>query len=151
MPLARCAGSGPPAPAGHPLAPQDLYELFQLQPHLMNQLLALVEVDLRVVAGEAVPCPANGEALFVQQAADLADYQHVLALIVAAVAAALDGLELREFLLPVAQHMRFDTAQVADFADGEVPLPGDGRQFAIVAWFQHTPRREPLISGPDGR
>jgi hypothetical protein len=76
---------------------------------------------------------------------------HVLALVVAAIAAALDGLELRELLLPVAQHVRLDAAQVADLADGEVALAGDRRQLAIVAWFQHTPRRAPSVSGPDGR
>ena len=132
------------------LAAQNLDELFELEPHLVDELLALIEVHLRIVAGEAVPCAANGESLFIQQAAYLPNDQHVLALIVPAVAAALDGLELRELLLPVAQHMRFGTAQVADFADGEVALPRDRRQFAIVAWFQHTPRRGPSVSGLDG-
>ncbi len=55
-----------PAPGGPCLAPQYLYELFELQTHLMNQLLALVEVNLRIVAGEAVACPANRESLFIQ-------------------------------------------------------------------------------------
>ena len=93
----------------------------------MNQLLALVEVNLGVVAREAVPCAANGKPLFIQQAPYLPNDQHVLPLIVPAVAPALDGLELREFLLPIAQHMRFDAAQVADFTNGEVPLSRDRR------------------------
>ena len=93
----------------------------------MNELLALIEVHLRIVAGEAVPCAANGKSLFIQQAADLPNDQHVLTLIIPAIAAALDGLELREFLLPVAQHMRLDPAQVADFTDGEIPLSRDRR------------------------
>ena len=132
------------------LAAKNLDQLFQFQPHLVNQLLALVEVHLRIVAGEAVPCAANGKSLFIQQAAYLPDDQHVLPLIVPAVAPTLDGLELREFLLPVAQHMRFDAAQVADFTDGEIPLPRNRRQLAVIAWFQHTPRRGPSASGPDG-
>src|ERR1700685_723027 len=132
-------------------AAQNLDQLFEFEPHLMNELLALIEVDLRVVPGEAVAGSANGKSLFIQQTAYLPDDEHVLPLIIAAVAAALDGFELREFLLPVAQHMRLDAAQVAHLADGEVALARDWRQFAIVAWFQHTPRRGPSISGPDGR
>ena len=109
------------------LAAKNLYQLFELEPHLMNELLALVEIHLRIVAGEAVPCAANGESLFIQQAAYLPNDQHVLPLIIPPVAAALDGFELREFLFPVAQHMRFDAAQVADFTDGEIPLSRDRR------------------------
>src|SRR3982074_3482581 len=104
------------------LAAKNLDQLFELEPHLMNELLALVEIHLRVVAGEAVPCAANGKPLFIQEAPYLPDDQHVLPLIIPAVAATLDGLELGEFLFPVAQHMRFDAAQVADFTDGEIPL-----------------------------
>jgi hypothetical protein len=59
-----------------PSAPQDLDQLFQFQPHLVDELLALIEVDLRVVAGEAVAGPADGEALFVQEAPYLADDQN---------------------------------------------------------------------------
>jgi len=109
------------------LAAKNLDQLFQFQPHLMNELLALVEIHLRIVAGEAVPCAANGKPLFIQEAPYLPNDQHVLPLIIPAVAATLDGLELREFLFPVAQHVRFDAAQVADFTDGEIPLSRDRR------------------------
>ena len=109
------------------LAAKNLDELFELEPHLMNELLALIEIYLRVVAGKAVPRSANGKALFIQKASYLADDQHVLTLIITAVAAALDGLELRKFLFPVAQHVRFDAAQVADFTDGEIPFSRDRR------------------------
>ena len=47
-------------------------------------------------------------------------------LIVASVAAALHGAQLGEFLLPIAQHVRLDTAQLAHLTDGEVALNGDG-------------------------
>ena len=75
---------------------------------------------------------------------------HVLALIVAPVAAALHGLELREFLLPVAQHVRFHAAQLTDFTDGEVALTGDRRQLGVILWLQH--RLRPVLSafGRDG-
>jgi hypothetical protein len=62
----RAPAAGRRLRAANPLAPQYLYEFFQLQPHLMDELLALVEIDLCIVAGEAVSCPANGESLFIQ-------------------------------------------------------------------------------------
>ena len=64
----------------------------------------------------------DGKALLVEQFADTADQQHFVMLVIAAVAATLDRLQLREFLLPIAQHMRLDATQLADFADGEVAL-----------------------------
>src|SRR5580700_3001087 len=117
----------------------------------MDELLALVEVHLRIVAGEPVPGSANCKSLLIQQAADLANDEHILPLVVAAVAAPLHRLQLREFLLPITQHVRLDPAKIADFADGEVALARNRWQFAVIAWFQHTPRRGPSISGPDGK
>ena len=135
--------------AARGLAAQNLDQLFQLQAHLMDQLLALIEVHLRVVAREAIASAADREPLFVQQAANLPNDEHVLALVITPIAAALDRLELREFLLPIAKHMGFDAAQIAYFADREIALPRNRRQFAIIAWFQHMPRRAPSVSGPD--
>ncbi len=71
--------------------------------------------------------PVIVESLLVQQRTDLADHQHVVALVVAPVAAPLDRLEVGELLLPIAQHMRFDPAQLADLTDGEVALGRDDR------------------------
>jgi len=93
----------------------------------MNELLTLIEIHLRIIAGEAVPCSADRKSLFIQQAPDLPNDEHILALIVPPVAASLDWFELGELLFPIAQHMRFDAAQVADFADREVALPGNRR------------------------
>ena len=131
------------------LPSQNLDQLFELEAHLVDELLALIEIDLRVVAGETVARPADGEALFVQQASNLPDDQYVLTLIVPPVAAALNGLQLRELLFPVAQHVRLHAAQIAHLADGEVALPRNRRQIAIVAWFQHMPRRAPSVSDQD--
>jgi len=75
---------------------------------------------------QAVAGPADGEALVVQELAYAADQQHLMVLVVAPVAAPLHGLELREFLLPVAQHIRLDRAQPTHLADGEVAFGGDG-------------------------
>jgi len=129
------------------LAAKNFDQLFEFEPHLMDELLALIEVHLRVVAREAISGAADGETLLIQQAANLANDQHILPLVIAAIAAPLDRLELGEFLLPIAQHVRFDAAQIAHLPDGEVALPGDRRQLAVIAWFQHTPRRGPSIFG----
>src|SRR5690606_39771767 len=91
----------------------------------------------------ALPISADRETLLVEQAADLANHEHVLALVVAAIPAALDRLELRKLLLPVAQHVRLHAAQLAHLADREVTLPRNRRQFAVIAWFQHTPQLAP--------
>src|SRR5690606_12035208 len=71
---------------------------------------------------------ADGEALLVQQVAYATNQQYLVVLIIAAITAPLDWLELSKFLFPVAQYMRLDTAKVADFAYREVALGGNGRQ-----------------------
>ena len=93
--------------------------------------LALAHFHAGLRAIQALAGAADREALVVQQAADLADHQHVVALVVAAVAAALDRLELRELLFPIAQHVRLDAAQLAHFTDREVALARDRRQLAL--------------------
>src|SRR5690348_7284450 len=123
-----------------PLPPQDLHQLLELQPHLLDDLLALRHVRARFLAGQLVAGAADREALIVEEAPDLADDDHVLALVVAAVAAALHRLQLRELLLPVAQHVRLDAAQLAHLADGEVALAGNRRQLRIILWLQHRLR-----------
>ena len=51
-----------------------------------------------------------------------------MVLVVAAVAATFHWTQLRELLLPITEHVRFDTAQVANFANGEIALCRDGRK-----------------------
>src|SRR5215469_17045275 len=126
-------------------APQNLHELLELDAHLLDDLLALRHIRARLFPGELVACPANGEALIVEQASDLADDDHVLALVIAAVAAALHRLQLRKFLFPVAQHVRLDTAQLTYLSDGEVALAGNRRQLRVILWLQHTLRPVPLV------
>src|SRR3979409_2076829 len=76
---------------------------------------------------EPVACAADREAFLVQQLADAADQQHFVMLVIAAVAAPLHGLQLREFLLPIAKHVRLHPAKIAYLTDGEVALGGDRR------------------------
>ena len=116
--------------------------------NLAHDLLRLREIVACFVALQTIARTADREALFVQQAADLADHEHVLALVIAAVAATFDGLELRELLFPVAQHVRLHPAKIADFTDGEVALAGDRGQLAVIACFQHTPRLELSVFVP---
>src|SRR5260370_39669948 len=64
-------------------AAKNLDQLFQFEPHLMNELLALIEIHLRIVAGETIPRSADRKPLFIQQAANLPNDEHILPLIVA--------------------------------------------------------------------
>ena len=75
------------------------------------------------MAAEFLLGPANGVALIIQQAADLADGNDIGTLIVAAVATALDRRKLRELLLPVSEHVRFYSTKFGNFTNGEITLP----------------------------
>src|SRR5579875_144905 len=123
-----------------PSPPQQLQHLLELHPHLTHDLLRLAHVRARFLAGELVARARDREALLVEEAPDLPDDDHVLPLVVAPVAAPLDGLQLRKFLLPVAQHVRLDAAELAHLADREVALAGDRREGVVILWFQHRPR-----------
>ena len=90
------------------------------------------------LTGQALTRAANGETLVIQQGADLANDDDILALVVTAIAAAFNRAELGELLFPVSQHVRLHVTQLADFANGEVALAGDWRQFVVVTRFQHV-------------
>ena len=77
---------------------------------------------------ESITSAADGEALIVEQLADAPDEQHFVMLVVAAVAAALHRLELREFLFPITQHVRLHTAQITYLADREIALGRNRRK-----------------------
>ena len=70
----------------------------------------------------------DGEALFVQQISDASDHQHFMVLVITAIATALDWAKLRKFLLPIAQHVRLDTAKLAHLTNGEVALGWNRRE-----------------------
>ena len=131
-------------------APQYLEHVLELDPQLTGELLGLRHVLARFLAVETIAGAADREPLLVEEAPDLADHQHVLALVVAPVAASLDGLEVGELLLPVAEHMRLYTAELAYLTDREVALAGDRRQFRVIAGFQHMPQLALSASVPDG-
>ncbi len=98
-------------------------------------------------AFEAMARAVDREALLVEEVADAADQQHFVVLVVAAVAAPLHRLQLREFLLPVTEHVRLDRTEVADLANREVTLGGDRRQVGVSsAGFRHGSRLRPWPS-----
>ena len=70
------------------LALQQLQHVLEFKTHLMHNLLALGYIFPGIVAGHLLTRPADGEALLVQQAADLADHKHILTLVVTPVAPA---------------------------------------------------------------
>src|SRR5215831_5991560 len=75
--------------------------------------------------------PIDRESLLVQKIANAAYQQDFVMLVVASIAATLDGFELRELLFPIAQHVRFHRTKIADLADREVPLGGDRRKLGL--------------------
>ena len=89
---------------------------------------------------------ADRKTLVVQQIPDSADQQHFMVLVVAAIAAPFHRAQLRELLLPITEHVRFDTAQIAHFTDGEVTFRGNGwkgflqlNQYAKAETSKFTP------------
>ena len=63
------------------LAFQNCQHVFEFDAQLANDLLALVDVVLGIIARQALARAADGEAVLVQQAPDLADENDVLTLI----------------------------------------------------------------------
>ena len=91
--------------------------------------LVVRRIVTRVMAiDEPVARPADRESLLVKKFANPPDQQHLMVLVIAPIAAPLHRLELGEFLLPVAQHIRLDAAQLAYLADREVAFGGDRRK-----------------------
>ena len=127
-------------------APQDLKDFLELNADLLDDLLTLGQVLAGLLPGQSLPSTADREALFVKEAAYLPDDQDVASLVIAPVAPSLDGLELRELLFPIPQHVRLDATEFADFPNREVALAGNCRQLAIVPRFQHMPPPAPSIS-----
>ena len=84
---------------------QQVQQPFQLGPHLADDLLTLVVVFGRVLAGELLAGTGDGVALLVQQVAYLADQDDVVALVITAIATAFNRFQLVEFLFPVAKYM----------------------------------------------
>src|SRR5450759_1042575 len=97
---------------------------------------------------QSVARTADGETLLVEQIADTPDQQHLVMLIIASVAAALDRLELRELLFPVSQYVRLDATQFADFTDCKVTLGGYRWQrfLRAVGYFHRCSFVQPLLS-----
>src|SRR5690606_19867638 len=105
-PRPRDANDNPSARIAKILFLEELQDFFEFGAQLLDDLLTLRGVLLCRVAGKLLARTGDGEALVVQQAANLPDHDDVMTLVVAAVAAPLHGLELRKLLLPVTQYVR---------------------------------------------
>ena len=51
-----------------------------------------------------------------------------MVLVIPAIATPLHRTQLRELLLPITEHMRFDTAQITNLTNSEVAFRGNGRE-----------------------
>src|SRR5574337_751091 len=99
---------------------------------------------------QPVACTADGEALVVQQVTDAADHQHLVVLVIAAIAAPLHGPQLRELLLPVAQDMGLDAAQLRHLTDREVALCRDGGQQGVHGNDVQAAKLSSVLQAPLG-
>ena len=99
---------------------------------------------------EPVARAVDRKALLIQQLANASNQQHFMMLVVPTIAASLDGLELRELLLPLAQHMRFDRAQITHLTNGEVALGRNRRQVDPLRVFIGSHEGQAKRSGVDG-
>src|SRR5210317_279710 len=126
-----------------PSAPQNFQYFFEFYAELLDNLLRLADIFFRFVAGQSLAGATYGEPLLVKQTSNLTNDEYVLALIVTPVASSFDRFKLRKLLFPIPQDVRFDSAQLADFADSEVPLPRYRREFVVIPRFQHRLPRVP--------
>src|SRR5699024_5755753 len=110
------------------------------QAHCRILIVWLILPLAQTVAGTG-----NGEAFFIQQIADAPNEQDLVVLIVAPVASSLQGFQLGELLLPVAQHMRLDQAEIGDLANREVALGWNGRKMIRGCGGCHERVQELLI------
>src|SRR5687768_4313770 len=65
-------------------------------------------------------------------------------LIISPISTAFDRFQLREFLLPIAQHMRLDATQFAHFTDCKVTLCRNRRRSAAKRCAFHAGFFQPL-------
>ena len=119
---------------------EDVEDVFEFYPQLADDLLALIDVNFGLFTGELLAGAPDGEAMLVEEASDLTDENDVLALVIAAITAPLEGFETGKLLFPVSQHVRLDAAEVTHFTDREVAFARNGWQLdATYRRFQHRP------------
>ncbi len=132
------------------LASQDSEDILQLDTNLLDNLLTLTRVGAGLVARKLLSCAADCETVLIEKASDLPNDEHILTLIVAPIAAPFDRFELREFLLPISEDVRLYSAQIAHFANREIALTWDRREFVVIPGFQHRLLLVPLVFVPVG-
>ena len=116
---------------------QNNQQIFKLGNHLLDHLFELGTVIFGVVTRQTQARTADGETLIIEQRTNLPNHQHILTLIITAIAAALDWVELGKLLLPIAQYVGFYRAKLTHFTDGEIALARYCREFVVMTGFQH--------------
>jgi len=75
-----------------------------------------------MITRQSLSGATDRKAVVIQQTPDLADNQHVLSLVIAAIAAPFDRFQLWKLLFPVTQYMRLYSTQVTYLTDYS-PVP----------------------------
>ena len=86
--------------------PEHAQQVFKFTTHLLHHLLAVIYIIFHIFTRQALARTADGKAVFIQQVADLAHHDHILALVIAAITTPFKGRELGELLLPITQYVR---------------------------------------------
>jgi hypothetical protein len=128
------------------LTSQESKNVLKLDTNLLDDLLTLARVGPGFVARKFLSSAADRETILIEKAADLPNDEHILTLIVAAIATPFDRFELREFLLPISENMRLHSAEVAYFTDREIAFTGDRGKLVVIPGFQHRLLLVPLVS-----
>ena len=122
-----------------------MQDLFEFLPQLANDLLALGLVFFGTLSRKLLTCAADGKPLLIEQAANLANHQHVMPLVIPPVTSSLHRFELGKLLLPIAKHVGLDAAELAHLTDRKIPFARyRGQINRTTGRFQH--KSPPLIS-----
>src|SRR5690554_245389 len=131
-----------------PLSLQCRQNFFEFADGLVDQLAHLGSLFLGILSAKTLPGAADGKSLVIEQRTNLANQQHVLALIITSIAAPLYRVEHGKLLLPITQHVWFDITELAHLANGEVAFSRNRGQLLVITWFQHSFLPWPSVFGP---
>ena len=70
----------------------------------------------------------DGKTLLIQKLANSANDRDLMVLVIATVTAPFHWTQLLELLLPITEHVRFNTAQITNLTNGEVAFRRNGKK-----------------------
>ena len=91
----------------------------------------LVELLAWRVLSEVVEFVArtdDGKTLVIEKLANSANDRDLMVLVIATVTAPFHWTQLLELLLPITEHVRFNTAQITNLTNGEVAFRRNGKK-----------------------